>query len=277
MLMIWRPTWRRGSAIILLSWAVEGRAQSAPVIDGPPPPVPPEVITRDSAGQATVRAIKLTAPLNLDGVLDEEVYSRERPFGGLIQVTPRYGGLQSERSDVWIMYDNTHVYMACRCWDSAPPNEWVVNELRRDTNGLRQNDHIGVMFDTFYDRRSGFAFYTNPLGARADYSVVDEGGSNTDWNPVWTSKTGRFDGGWIVEMATPFKSIRYRAGAGQVWGVQLRRSVRRKNEWGYLTPVPQSLAGPQALNRVSAGGRWWDSIFRRLAETSSSSRTPSPA
>src|SRR5512145_2026886 len=55
-------------------------------------------------------------------------------------------------------------------------------------------------------------------------------------------------------MAIPLKSIRYRAGSNQVWGVQLRRSVRRKNEWAYLTPVPQILAGPQALNRISAAG-----------------------
>jgi len=216
--------------------------------------VPPEVITRRADGQATVRAIKLAAPLRVDGVLDEEVYSRERPFGGLIQVAPRYGEPQTERSDVWILYDDRNIYLVCRCWDSATSEAWTANELRRDTNGLRNNDHIGAMFDTFYDRRSGFGFYTNPLGARADYSVVDEGGSNTDWNPVWTSKTGRFEGGWTVEMAIPLKSIRYRAGNDQVWGIQLRRSVRRKNEWAYLTPVPQSLAGPQALNRVSAGG-----------------------
>jgi hypothetical protein len=226
----------------------------ARAIDGPPAPEPPEVITRRADGQATVRAIKLADPLRLDGILDEEVYSREKPFGGLIQVAPRYGEPMTERSDVWILYDDRNIYLACRCWDSAPPEDWIANELRRDTNGLRNNDHIGVMFDTFYDRRSGFAFYTNPLGARADYSVVDEGGSNTDWNPVWTSKTGRFDGGWTVEMAIPLKSIRYRAGNDQMWGIQLRRSVRRKNEWAYLTPVPQSLAGPQALNRVSAGG-----------------------
>jgi hypothetical protein len=84
--------------------------------------------------------------------------------------------------------------------------------------------------------------------------VVDEGGANTDWNPVWESKTGRFDGGWTVEMAIPFKSLRYRSGTDQVWGIQMRRSVRRKNEWAYLTPVPQNLAGPQAFNRISAGG-----------------------
>src|SRR5687768_12111866 len=240
--------------LLWLSCALETQAQSSPLVDGPPAPVPPEVITRDANGQATIRAIKLTAPLRVDGRLDEDVYAREKPFGGLIQVAPRYGESQTEKSDVWITYDDRYIYVTCRCWDSAPPDQWIVNELRRDTNGLRNNDHIGVMFDTFYDRRNGFMFYTNPLGARADYSVVDEGGSNTDWNPVWTSKTGRFDGGWTVEMAIPFKSIRYRAGKNQVWGVQMRRSVRRKNEWGYLTPVPQSLAGPQALNRVSAGG-----------------------
>lgn len=229
-------------------------AQSATPISGPAAPVAPAVITRDASGQATVRAIKLTAPLRLDGVLDEDVYSRELPFDGMLQVAPDYGSPASERSDIWITYDETHIYLSCRCWDSSPPEEWVINELRRDTGGLRNNEHIGVLFDTFYDRRSGFAFYTNPLGARADYSVVDEGGSNTDWNPVWTSKAGRFDGGWTVEMAIPFKSLRYRAGQDQVWGIQIRRSIRHKNEWLYLTPVPRILAGPQALNRVSAGG-----------------------
>jgi hypothetical protein len=222
--------------------------------NAPPAPVSPAVISRDATGQATVRAIKLSAPLTLDGKLDEEVYQREQPFGGLIQVVPRYGQEMTERSDVWVTYDDRYIYLSCRCYDSAPPDEWIANELRRDTGGLRNNDHIGVMFDTFYDRRSGFAFYTNPLGARADYSVVDEGGSNTDWNPVWTSKTGRFDGGWTVEMAIPLKSIRYRPGDNQTWGIQLRRSVRRKNEWAYLTPVPQILAGPQALNRISSAG-----------------------
>src|SRR5712691_10011045 len=228
--------------------------QLSAAIDGPPPPIPPEIITRDAAGHATIRAIKLTVPLRVDGTLDDELYQREQPFGGFIQVVPKYGATISEKTEVWVMYDNENMYVACRCWDSAPADKWIANELRRDTNQLRQNDHIGVMFDTFYDRRSGFLFYSNPLGARADYSVVDEGGSNTDWNPVWESKTGRFEGGWTVEMAIPFKSLRYRAGANQVWGIQLRRAVRRKNEWAYLTPVPQILAGPQAFNRISSGG-----------------------
>ena len=233
---------RRLCAVVLitiLAMAPVARAQEPAVseprnggrVEGlrgdPAPPVAPEVIARDDDGHATVRAIRLASPLRVDGKLDEEIYQRERPFGGFIQVTPKYGAPQTERSDVWVMYDSDYMYVACRCWDSAPPDEWIVNELRRDTNGLRQNDHIGAMFDTFYDRRSGFGFYTNPLGARADYSIVDEGAPNTDWNPVWESKTGRFEGGWTVEMAIPFKSLRYRSGPDQVWGFQMRRAVAR--------------------------------------------------
>ena len=234
--------------------AQQGQLPLAVSIDGSPAPVAPETITRDARGRATIRAIKLDQPLRLDGKLDEAVYANTKPFGGLIQVAPKYGEESTERTEIWVTYDRDNIYVSARCWDSAPPERWVSNELRRDTNQLRQNDHFGVMFDTFYDRRSGFIFYTNPLGALADYSVVDEGGSNTDWNPVWSSHTGVFDGGWVVEMAIPFKTLRYRSGTDQVWGIQLRRSVRRKNEWTYLTPVPRNLAGPQAFNRISAGG-----------------------
>jgi len=224
------------------------------VLDGSPAPTFPETITRDDLGRATVRAIRLTEPLVLDGQLDEAVYAENLPFGGFVQASPTSGAPASERTEAWILYDDTHIYVVCRCWDAAPPERWMANEFRRDSNGLRQNDHFGVMFDTFYDRRSGFMFYANPLGARADYSVVDEGNSNTDWNPVWDVKTGRFDGGWTIEMAIPFKSIRYRSGPDQVWGLQLRRAIRHKNEWTYLNPVPAFLAGPQALNRISAAG-----------------------
>jgi hypothetical protein len=228
--------------------------ETATVIDGSPPPVPPESITRDHRRRATVRAIKLRESLRVDGRLDEEVYQQNAPFGGFIQVAPVYGAESTEKTDVWVTYDENYIYVSARLWDSAPPERWISNELRRDTNQLRNNDHIGVMFDTFYDRRSGFMFYTNPLGALADYSVIDEGGSNSDWNPVRESRTGTFEGGWTVEMAIPFKTLRYRSGPDQMWGIQLRRSIRHKNEWTYLNPVPQNLAGPQALNRISSGG-----------------------
>jgi hypothetical protein len=232
-------------------------AQQSPATlggDGAAAPDQPNAMVRAADGRATIRAIKLTEPLRLDGQLDEAFYRTAPGFGGLLQVAPLYGQPASERTEIWVSFDRDNIYVSARCWDTAPPEKWIANELRRDTNQMRQNDHFGVGFDTFNDRRSGYMFYANPIGGFSDYSVVDEGAPNTDWNPVWTAKTGRFDGGWTIEMVFPFKSLRYTSGSDQVWGIQFRRSVRRKNEWTYWTPVPRNMAGPMALNRVSAFG-----------------------
>ena len=223
-------------------------------IDGPPAPVPPAVVTRDTTGHATMRAIHLESPLTLDGKLDEEVYRTVAPVSDFIQQVPREGAPATERTDAWVMFDNDTLYVSGRCWDSAPPERWVANELRRDTNQLRQNDMFGVIFDTYYDRRNGFLFYTNPLGARADQAVTDEGNLNVDWNPVWDVRTGRFVGGWTVEMAIPFKSLRYRSGSDQLWGINIRRVIRRKNEWTHLTMVPASAGVPGGMFRLSRAG-----------------------
>ena len=209
-------------------------------LDGPPPPAPPAVIARDEQGRATVRAVRVAEPLRLDGVLNERAYDAVPPLTGFVQQVPDEGAPATEQTEAWLLFDDEHIYVGVRCHDSAPPRAWVANDMRRDTAQLRQNDTVAVIFDTFYDRRNGVAFYTNPLGARADFAITNEGNPNSDWNPVWDVRTGRFEGGWTAEMAIPFKSLRYRRGAAQVWGFQMRRVVRRKNEGSYLTPLPIS-------------------------------------
>ena len=224
-------------------------------IDGPPAPVAPAMMNRDAAGRTTVRAIRLATGIRLDGVLDEAVYGSVPPITDFLQQVPVEGAPATERTEAWIMFDGENVYVSARVYDSAPESEWVANEMRRDTNQLRQNDTFTVFFDTFYDRRNGFNFYTNPLGARADQQFTNEGNPNSDWNPVWDVRTGRFDGGWTAEMEIPFKTLRYRGGGAQLWGVQMRRSVRRKNEWAYLSRLPISAGGGRGsagIFRVSA-------------------------
>ena len=209
-----------------------------------------DVVTRNDQGGTTVRAIKLTEGIRLDGVLDEPVYATVAAITGLVQLMPDEGAPATEKTEAWIMFDSTNIYVSGRVWDSAPPSEWVANEMRRDTTQLRDNDAFWVVFDTFYDRRNGVAFYTNSLGALGDFAITNEGNPNSDWNPVWDVRTGRFEGGWTVEMEIPFKSLRYRPGPTQVWGVQLRRTIRRKNELAFLTPVPIA-AGRRGIFRVS--------------------------
>ena len=222
------------------------------VIDGPPPPLAPDVIRRNEQGDATIRAVELPDGIRLDGQLDENVYFTVPAITGFIQQAPDEGAPATEETEAWILFDADNIYVAARVWDSAPPSQWVANEMRRDTRQLRQNDTFAVILDTFYDRRNGVAFYTNALGALADFQITNEGNPNSDWNPIWDVRTGRFEGGWTVEMEIPFKSLRYRPGPAQVWGVQLRRNVRRKNEWAYITALPISAgSGPGGIFRVS--------------------------
>ena len=221
-------------------------------IDGPPPPVAPETIARDAAGRATVRAVLLDGPLQVDGELNEAIYDTVPPVSDFIQQLPDVGEPATERTDTWIFYDAQNVYVAARNWDSAPESQWVANEMQRDSFQLINNDSFSVGFDTFYDRRNGFIFMVNPIGGIFDYQITDEGNPNNDWNPIWDVQTGRFDGGWTVEMEIPFKSIRFRPGTSQIWGLQIGRNVRWKNEWTYLTPVP--ISGGPGMFRLSAAG-----------------------
>ena len=176
-----------------------GGAALLALIDGPPPPMAPEVVNRDESGRATIRAIKLTEGIRLDGRLDEAVYATVPPVTDFIQQVPVEGAAATEKTDAWIMFDTTNVYVSGRIWDSAPPSQWVANEMRRDTRQLLQNDGFTVFFDTFYDRRNGFSFSTNPLGGFNDTQFTNEGNPNQDWNPVWDVRTGPS----LVTMSAP--------------------------------------------------------------------------
>ena len=220
--------------------------------EGPPPPEAPEVMIRDAAGRASVRAVRIGEPLRLDGVLDEGAYETTPSMTNFLQQLPDEGAPATERTETWIFFDDTNVYVAARMWDSAPESRWVANEMQRDSFQLINNDTFSVAFDTFYDRRNGVAFMVNPIGGFFDYEITDEGNPNNDWNPIWDSRTGRFDGGWTVELEIPFKSLRFPGRTDQVWGVQIGRRIRWKNESVYLTAVPISV-GP-GMFRLSAAG-----------------------
>jgi hypothetical protein len=217
---------------------------------GPLPPVAPAVLTRDTAGHAAVRAVRLTQPLRVDGALDEALYREVPSISEFLQMEPQAGAPATERTEVWVSFDDDNVYVSFRNWDTAM-DRLIATEMRRDsTNTWQGNDIVSFIFDTFYDRRNAIAFTINPLGGRSDGQLVNERQYSLDWNPVWNVKTGRFDGGWTAEAAIPFKSIRYRPGAAQVWGFNAMRVKRATNEISTLTLVPPA-RGQQGFQQPS--------------------------
>jgi len=217
-----------------------GRVAAQDASNGGAIPAPPETYLLAPDGRITIRAIKLTEPLKLDGLLDESAYRDNTPASNFIQQEPHEGQPATERTEAWVMFDADHVYVGFRCFDSNP-QRMVVNEMRRDSFNVYNNDHVTVVLDTFYDRRSGVFFQTNPLSALRDQEVASERENNNDWNTIWDSRAQRNAQGWTVEIAIPFRSLRYKAAGPQLWGINLRRTIRSKeNEHVFIAPVPAS-------------------------------------
>ena len=166
-----------------------------------------------------------------------------------IQLEPRAGEPATEQTDVWIFFDDENFYVSARLWDSRP-ERIVANEFRRDAQGIVDNENFAVVLDTFFDRRNGYGFQTNPLGALRDQTITNEGNSNTDWNTVWDARSSLFANGWMTEMVIPFKSVRYAGSGPQVWSINLRRIVKWKNEISFNVPMPP-VFGMGAIYKMS--------------------------
>jgi hypothetical protein len=231
----------------VLALAVPAFAQSSP--DGPEAPIAPATVSRDPDGRVALRAARLDVPIRIDGHLDEAVYSTVPAVSDLWQQEPVEGEGATEKTEFWVLFDADRLYVSFRLWESNMAG-LVANEMRRDSNNIFQGDHIAFLLDTFLDRRNGVEFAVNAVGGRWDGQISNESQINADWNPVYDLMVGRFDGGWTVEMAIPFKSLRYGPGRAQIWGMNVRRVNRAKNETSFLTRVPRAL-GQRGLFHAS--------------------------
>ena len=207
------------------------------------------VAARAPDGRLVVVAAEAKTPVRVDGALDDAVWREAMPVGGFVQSEPQDGQPATEPTAVRVAYDRTTLYIAAECHDSDPTGD-VVNDIRKDFANTDQ-DTFEVIIDTFADRRNGFVFMTNREGARADQQVANEGREiNASWDAVWLVRTRQTADGWTVEMAIPFKSLRFDAGVAELWGINFSRRIRRKNEVDFWSPVTRA----HNLARLSLAG-----------------------
>jgi hypothetical protein len=113
--------------------------------------------------------------------------------------------------------------------------------MGRDSS-LADTDSLQLVLDTYLDRQNGFTFGTNPAGLQYDAQVTNEGeggGINTNWDAPWRVEAMIGDFGWSAELTIPFSTLRYQAKDAPVWGLNVRRNIRRRNERAYWSPVPR--------------------------------------
>jgi Domain of unknown function (DUF5916)/Carbohydrate family 9 binding domain-like len=239
-----RPSLSTAATLLLLSRAAWGQ-------DGGVATALPTTIS--DADRLSVPAISVAPPPNIDGVLDDPVWTTNTPLTGFIQSEPDEGQPATERTSVWVAYDENNLYVAAHMYDSDPSGI-VVSEIRKDFRADNQ-DTFEVILDTFGDRRNGYHFATNPAGARADEQITNEGReTNTSWDAPWKASAHRTSDGWTAEMVIPFSAVRSVGGDEMSWGINFSRRIRRKNEVVFWAPIPRAYT----ITRLSLAGNLTD-------------------
>jgi hypothetical protein len=185
--------------------------------------------------QKTVQAVRSNEPINIDGKLNEKVWNGQG-YSDFIMSDPHDGENPTEKTEVWVAYDDKNLYVAARLYDTEP--ELIKCRLgRRDD--MVDSDWFIFAVDTYYDRRSGYQFAVNPSGSIVDWTLYNDIYDDTTWDGVWEWKTFINEDDWTVEMRIPYNQLRFPKKSEYVWGVNFRRIIKRKNESVAFVWVPK--------------------------------------
>ena len=198
--------------------------------------------------RSNLRAVRVETPPTVDGRLDEAIWQAAPPGTRFIQKQPQEGRPATEETEVRILYDEKNLYLGIMCFDSEP-QKIIATEKRRDSKNIYDNDNLQILLDTFHDRRNGYVFVTNPVGARLDLQVRKEGKAeggghipnpnlNINWDGVWKVGSLIHETGWSVEIEIPLVTLRFKE--------QVRRGLGPQRSAEYQTQERGVGLGPSA-------------------------------
>jgi hypothetical protein len=186
-----------------------------------------------------VTAIRLDQPLEIDGILDESLYSTTAN-DHLIQFQPNNGVLGSEKTEFWIGYDDNALYIGAMMYDSNP-DSIIARMSRRD--GGETSDMLYIAIDSYLDKRSGFMFGINPVGSISDFTLSNDGNVDDAWDGIWDGQGRINENGWSTEIRVPFSQLRFNKADENIMGIGLGRRIQRRNEMDFFTYISREESG----------------------------------
>ena len=201
----------------------ESGPKSADLVGVVAPKIGTSVVPPEKA--SPIHIPKFAAPITIDGRPDEEAWRSASVFKDFYQTYPGNNTAPSKPTEVMVMWDEKHLYIAFKCWDEKDKIRATV--AKRDN--VFGEDNVRVWLDTFNDRRRAYVLGFNPLGIQQDGIFTEGQGADFSVDIVMESKGVIEDWGWSVEAKIPFKSLRYKTGKGTLWGFNAARNIDRLN------------------------------------------------
>lgn len=190
-----------------------------------------------SAGHTRLSPPRVARGPVVDGRLDDEVWAMAAVLDSFTHHRPVEGLRDTLGTLCMVLYDDRHLYVAFRALDNPRAVEAPV--VPRDR--IWQGDWVGVSIDSYNDQQRSFFLCANPLGIQMD--GVDQEGRDSDMAPdfQFTSRGRVTEHGYEVEMAIPFRSLRFAPGENVTFGFQAIREVRRLGAHLYWAPVTRNV------------------------------------
>ena len=179
---------------------------------------------------------KTTNAIKIDGVMDSLEWKDAEIAENFFMVLPMDTSYAKAFTQVRMAYDDDNLYLVAVCLQPVP-GRYYVESLRRDFT-FGKNDNFLAFIDPFDDQTSGFAFGANDAGAQWDGMMYEGGKVDLNWDNKWISAVKNYPGKWILEMAIPFTTIRFKKGIGK-WGINFSRLDLKTAEKSSWTPVPR--------------------------------------
>src|SRR5215213_1506218 len=177
-------------------------------------------------------------PPTIDGKLDEEVWQKAAVLKDFYQIRPGDNTPPSKPTEVLIGFDPKFLYIAFKATDE--PDKVRATVAKRDN--IFNDDYVGFMLDTFNDKRKAFEVFFNPFEIQADGIITKGGGEDFSVDLLIESKGIVHETGFNVEIAIPFKSLRFEAGEGKLWGAHFFRRIQRlESELDSWMPMSRSI------------------------------------
>ena len=182
-------------------------------------------ITLPPEKASPVRLPKFDKKPVIDGKLDDAVWQNATVLKDFYQIDPGDNTPPLKPTEVLLGYDAKFFYIAFRCFDE--PDKVRATIAKRDN--IFSDDYVGFFLDTFNDQRKAFEAFFNPLGIQADGVLTEGRGEDFSVDWVMESKGLVNQEGYVVEVAIPFKSLRYAVGKDKLWGAHFFRRIKRNN------------------------------------------------
>ena len=163
--------------------------------------------------------------VQLDGHLNEDFWTKAEKSDKFLQREPVEGATPSERTEVSVAYDETHLYIGANLFDSDP--DGIIGFQKQRDASLFTDDRFMIILDTFQDGRSGYLFEVNPAGLMGDGLLGSQ--VNKSWDGIWEARVKKSALGWSAEIAIPFSTLNFDI-KKESWNINFQRTVRRKNE-----------------------------------------------